>query len=347
MKLFQELTIEQIINDLSFYYDKEKINALQQENDDNIRIFFNDHVQKNSQEVSIDAIFGENINKRILVSTPDGYQLIGERIEKSERNCYTVKTVCDKKISCSFDHKLETNDGWKYVKDITNKDYVLTIDGFRKIKNKWKIKKQKVYDFEVKHENHRYWGGNGISSHNTGKTYFSLLMALHLLKTEPKYKKIVLIKSLVTIKDEALGFLKGTLEEKISPYVWSFTANLDKIFGTKAITKALMESGIIEIMPIAYIRGCNIDHALVVIDEIENITMDTFKTIITRIGTDSKFIFLGDVEQCDRSNKKESCLSKVIQMFKKQDFIGILEFTDEDCVRNLIIPKILKILNNN
>jgi phosphate starvation-inducible PhoH-like protein len=178
-----------------------------------------------------------------------------------------------------------------------------------------------------------------------GKTFFSLLMALHLLKTEPKYKKIVLIKSLITIKDEGVGYLKGTLDEKLAPFMYSFTGNLDKILG-KAIRKQLMDSGVIEIMPIAYCRGVNVDHALCIIDEVENITMDTFKTIITRIGTDSKFIFLGDVEQCDRSNKKESCLAKVIQMFKDKDFIGTIEFGDQDCVRNPLIPKILDVLNN-
>jgi len=179
----------------------------------------------------------------------------------------------------------------------------------------------------------------------TGKTFFSLLMALHLLKTEPKYKKIILIKSLQVVKGEEVGFLKGELDTKLAPYHYSYTGNLDKIFGSKFITKSLMESGIIEILPIAYSRGVTLDSSIILIDETQNITMDIFKTISTRIGKDSKMIFLGDREQSDLTNKKNSCLDKILQSFKETDFVGTLEFAEEDCVRNGLIPKLLKIIN--
>lgn len=184
-----------------------------------------------------------------------------------------------------------------------------------------------------------------IGPAGTGKTYLSLLTALHLLKTEPKYKKIVLVKSLTTIKGEEVGYLPGTLWEKLEPYMYSFTGNLDKILNSKSIQKSLMEKGIIEIMPIAYIRGVTCDNSIIIIDETQNLEMHTFKTIITRIGQNSKMIFLGDIEQCDRKDKKESCLEKVVHLFKDTDFVGTVEFEDEDCVRNPIIPKILKILD--
>ena len=178
-----------------------------------------------------------------------------------------------------------------------------------------------------------------------GKTYFSLLMALHLLKTEPQYKKIVLMKSLQVVKGEELGYLKGDLDTKILPYNYSYIGNLDKIFGSKYITKSFMDSGIIEIFPIAFARGCDFDNCILIIDEIQNISMNIFKTIITRIGKNSKMIFLGDSEQCDLSNKKESCMKTVMRLFKDTDFIGTLEFNIDDCVRNPIIPKILDILD--
>ena len=179
-----------------------------------------------------------------------------------------------------------------------------------------------------------------------GKTHMSLLMALHLLKTEPlKYQKLVLVKSVQVIKGEEVGFLKGNLDDKLSGHMISFTSNLDKIFGSKAITKHFIDSGLIEIVPIAYIRGCTYDRAIMLVDEIQNITLSTFKTIVTRIGEDSKFIFLGDSEQIDLTNKKESCLKKVVELFKDTDFIKVLSFVDSDCVRNPIIPKILEILD--
>jgi phosphate starvation-inducible PhoH-like protein len=96
----------------------------------------------------------------------------------------------------------------------------------------------------------------------------------------------------------------------------------------------------IEIMPIAYVRGLSIDDSIVIIDEAQNIDTHTFKTIITRIGYNSKYIFLGDTEQVDRKNN--SCLAQVLDIFKDSDYIGTLEFEDSDCVRNPIIPKILE-----
>ena len=106
-----------------------------------------------------------------------------------------------------------------------------------------------------------------------------------------------------------------------------------------------MHKGIIETMPIAYVRGLSIDDSIVIIDEAQNIDRHTFKTIITRIGNNSKYIFLGDVEQVDRKRKDESCLDTVLKCFEERDYVGTLKFGDDDCVRNPLIPKILDDLN--
>lgn len=184
-----------------------------------------------------------------------------------------------------------------------------------------------------------------IGPAGTGKTYLSLITALHLLKTEPQYRKIVLIKSIQQIQGENPGFLPGTLEEKMEPYMHSFTGNLDKIFGDKSIRKSLMADGTISIQPIAYIRGNTIDNAIIIIDESQNLNMHGFKTIATRIGKSCKMIFLGDIEQIDLLKPKESCLDRVFKGFEPTDFVGTLKFENEDCVRNSIIPKVLEILN--
>jgi phosphate starvation-inducible PhoH-like protein len=183
-----------------------------------------------------------------------------------------------------------------------------------------------------------------IGPAGTGKTYLSLITALHLLKTNPQYRKIVLIKSVTTIPGEELGFLPGTLQEKMEPYMWSYLGNLNKIFGDRVTTKRLMESGVITIEPIAYVRGNTMDNSIVIIDETQNIDMHTFKTIATRIGKNSRMIFLGDVEQIDKKGK--SCLAAAHRGFKDQDFVGTVEFAKEDCVRNPIIPLVLKVLDD-
>jgi len=108
-----------------------------------------------------------------------------------------------------------------------------------------------------------------------------------------------------------------------------------------------MAKKIIEVLPLAFIRGLSIDNSIVIIDEAQNIDTHTFKTIMTRIGENSKYIFLGDTEQIDRRHKDESCLATVLNIFTDSDLIGTIEFTDEDCVRNPIIPKILTKLRIN
>ena len=121
----------------------------------------------------------------------------------------------------------------------------------------------------------------------------------------------------------------------------SFTGNIDKLVGER-VRKKLMEQGKIRVLPLAYIRGINIDDSIVLLDEAQNLSASVFKTIITRIGQNSKYIITGDTEQIDLKNKKTSVLSKVIDLFKEDELIGTIKFEEEDCVRNPIIPHILE-----
>lgn len=175
-----------------------------------------------------------------------------------------------------------------------------------------------------------------------GKTYVALATALDLL--EHGYKKIILVKSVTTIPGESIGFIPGTYQEKMEPFLFSYTWNIDKLLG-KGATKELMDKDLVEVMPIAYVRGLSIDDSIVIIDEAQNIDRHTFKTIITRIGRNSKYIFLGDIEQVDRKKKEESCLDTVLACFEDRPYVGTLQFKEDDCVRNPLIPKILEDLS--
>lgn len=178
----------------------------------------------------------------------------------------------------------------------------------------------------------------------SGKTYVTLATALSLLGDV--YRKIILVKSVTTLPGEEIGFLKGGMETKMEPFIMSYVWNIDKIAGEDA-AKNLMDKRVIEVLPLAFIRGLSIDNSIVIIDESQNIDNHTFKTMMTRIGENSKYIFLGDTEQIDRKRKHESCLETVINIFENTGLIGTIEFTDEDCVRNPIIPKILSLLREN
>jgi phosphate starvation-inducible PhoH-like protein len=172
----------------------------------------------------------------------------------------------------------------------------------------------------------------------TGKTFLACAEALKLLKnTETAFKKIILVKSVTTLKDEEIGFLKGTMEEKMEPFMDSFLDNFNKIIG-EGNTNKLREMRYIEIKPIAYVRGRSIDNSIIIMDEAQNISLDNMRTLMTRIGENSKMIILGDVKQKDIRNKKESSLEVVIERFKERKGFGIVELrNEEDIVRNPII----------
>lgn len=178
----------------------------------------------------------------------------------------------------------------------------------------------------------------------TGKSYVTLAAALNLLG--PVYKKIVLIKSVTTLPGEEIGFLKGSTADKMEPFMFSYKWNVDKICGENSFDQ-LVDKKIIEVLPLAFIRGITIDDAIVILDEAQNFTSHTFKSIMSRIGENSKYIFLGDTEQIDMKKKNESFLKPLIDLFAEEDFMGTVEFTDEDCVRNPIIPQILNKLREN
>ena len=173
----------------------------------------------------------------------------------------------------------------------------------------------------------------------TGKSYLACAEVLKLLKTDSKYKKIVLAKSVTTLKDEEIGYIKGTVFDKISYSFYSFTGNIEKLIG-KSLLNKLMEFELIEYLPLAFIRGVSIDNSLIVIDEAQNITLDNMRTIMTRIGENSKLIILGDTRQIDIKNKKLSSLSKIMNKFENKDDFGIVRLTKEDIVRHRLIGMI-------
>lgn len=183
-------------------------------------------------------------------------------------------------------------------------------------------------------------GASGV-----GKTYTALGTALNMLGET--YKKLVIVKSVTVVDGENIGYLKGDMKEKMEPFMVSFTGNIDKLLAKKGAAQEMISKGLIEILPLAYIRGITQDDCIVLIDELQNLSYDLFKSMITRIGYNCKYILMGDVEQIDRKKKSESCFQKIIDIFKEEDYVGVVEFDDSDCVRNPLIPKILEKLREN
>jgi phosphate starvation-inducible PhoH-like protein len=171
----------------------------------------------------------------------------------------------------------------------------------------------------------------------TGKTFIACAEALKLLKNRSKFKKILLVKSVTQLPGEELGFLPGDLSEKLDPYMISFIDNFEKIIG-ETMTKKLRELGIINIQPLAFVRGRSIDNTIIIVDEAQNISISNMRTLMTRIGDDSKMVILGDVKQKDIKKKSDSSLEVIIERFKDIENFGTVTLRDpDDVVRNPII----------
>lgn len=170
----------------------------------------------------------------------------------------------------------------------------------------------------------------------SGKTYVTSAQSVKFLK-EGRFKKIILIKSVVTLKNEEIGYLKGSLEEKLNPFIGSFIDNFDKLIGKNSFDQMRID-GTIEVVPIAFARGRTLDNSFIIIDEAQNIDIDNMKSLMTRIGENSKMIILGDVKQKDIKNKKSSSLEIIIEKFKDvPDFGTVKLYSENDVVRNPII----------
>jgi phosphate starvation-inducible PhoH-like protein len=177
----------------------------------------------------------------------------------------------------------------------------------------------------------------------TGKTYLSCAKALKYIKDSyDQYKKIYLIKSVNVPKDEEIGYLKGSMEEKMEMYVYPFISNFEKIIG-KIETAELRANGAIDILPIKFALGVTLDNAIIIVDEAQQISKDNLRTLITRIGENAKMIFLGDVKQKSVNKKQKSALELLIEHFGDISEMGHVALNEDDVVRHPIIKKIIKI----
>ena len=179
----------------------------------------------------------------------------------------------------------------------------------------------------------------GIGPAGTGKTYLAMAMAVAALQAK-KINKIVLTRPAVEA-GESLGFLPGTLSEKIDPYLRPLFDALHDMIDIDSIPR-LMQSGIIEVAPLAYMRGRTLNDAFIILDEAQNTTPEQMKMFLTRLGFGSKMVVTGDVTQIDLPNGQNSGLKIVRDILKDIDDIAFMELTVEDVVRHRLIGDIVK-----
>ncbi len=178
-----------------------------------------------------------------------------------------------------------------------------------------------------------------IGPAGTGKTYTAVALAVRALK-EKSVKKIILTRPAVEA-GENLGFLPGDLKEKIDPYLRPLYEALDDMIPGDKL-KYYMENRVIEIAPLAFMRGRTLDHAFILLDEAQNCTSPQLKMFLTRIGSSSKVIVTGDPTQIDLPRTQQSGLEVATRILKNIEGISFVRLTEEDVVRHKLVKDIIK-----
>ena len=173
----------------------------------------------------------------------------------------------------------------------------------------------------------------------TGKTYLAVVYAVHLLK-KGIVKKIILTRPAVEA-GESLGFLPGDLKEKVDPYLRPLYDALYDTLGQESVEK-MLEKEVIEIAPLAYMRGRTLNEAFIILDEAQNTTTSQMKMFLTRMGFRSKIVITGDVTQIDLIRKKDSGLLGAKKLLEGIEGIGFVELTALDVVRHPLVQKIIE-----
>jgi phosphate starvation-inducible PhoH-like protein len=178
----------------------------------------------------------------------------------------------------------------------------------------------------------------GIGPAGTGKTYLAMAKAVNALQTK-QVSRIILTRPAVEA-GESLGFLPGTLSEKIDPYLRPLYDALHDMMDPELIPK-LMSSGVIEVAPLAYMRGRSLNSAFIILDEAQNTTAEQMKMFLTRLGFGSKMVVTGDVTQVDLPGGARSGLRAAVEVLDGIDDIHFAELTSADVVRHRLVSEIV------
>ena len=183
-----------------------------------------------------------------------------------------------------------------------------------------------------------------IGPAGTGKTYTSVALAVKALK-EKNVKRIILTRPAVEA-GESLGFLPGDLKEKLDPYLQPLYDALRDMIPHERLEN-FIEKRVIEVAPLAFMRGRTLDDAFVILDEAQNTTHSQMKMFLTRMGMNAKFIITGDPSQIDLPKNQQSCLQEAMKILRNVEEIGFIHLNESDVVRHPIVKKIILAYNQS
>ena len=283
-------------------------------------------------------IIEEAFNIRII-SRDEGLKIVGstENIEKADKVVKYLINIAEKgekitKQDVNYIIKLEENGQLDTRYDSMSDLICITARG-KPVKAK--TYGQKEYVNAIKENTIVF----GIGPAGTGKTYLAVAMAVTAFRNK-EVNRIIITRPAVEA-GEKLGFLPGDLQNKVDPYLRPLYDALYEILGLENYQK-YMEKGMIEIAPLAYMRGRTLDDSFIILDEAQNTTPEQMKMFLTRIGYSSKAIVTGDITQIDLPGDKKSGLKEVIKILKGIKGIEFVFLTEKDVIRHELVQKIIK-----
>ena len=298
------------------------------EHEKNVFGQFDEYVKKIERALNV-TIISRDGKLKILgneTSANQAQRVISQLLMLSKRGNTITEQNVDYTLSLTFEEK----EGQMAEMD---RDFIChTING-RPIKPK--TLGQKSYVDEIRKKMIVF----GVGPAGTGKTYLAIAMAVTAFKND-EVGKIILTRPAIEA-GEKLGFLPGALQSKIDPYLRPLYDALYQIMGPESFAKN-MEKGLIEVAPLAYMRGRTLDNAFIILDEAQNTTPAQMKMFLTRIGFGSKVIVTGDKTQKDLPAGVRSGLDIAMQVLKKVDGISFCQLTNKDVVRHPLVQKIVE-----
>ena len=299
--------------------------------------------------LGVNALFGpldENVKyleKALKVSidlTEDALEIEGEPIGVSQAQCF----VEDFEELTSQGEKLQSSDVQSFLR-ILSEDPNASLKNFLMPRHKTMLTKKSIVPkslnqrryLEAIEEDDMVFG-SGPSG--TGKTYLAVATAVEALLSKEEVSRIILARPAVEA-GERLGYLPGTAQEKMDPYLRPLYDALYDVLEPGRVERYI-ENGIIEIAPLAFMRGRTLNDAFVILDEAQNTTSEQMKMFLTRLGFDSKAVITGDVTQIDLPNGRRSGLVEALDVVAKVFGISVVHFNEKDVVRHNLVQKIIR-----
>ena len=289
---------------------------------------FDMYMKKIERAFGVTVVIREN-NMKLLGQENDiqkASRVFAQLFELSKRGNQITEQNVDYAISLTFEEKESA------IVEIDKELICHTING-KPIKPK--TLGQKKYVDEIRNKMIVF----GMGPAGTGKTYLAMAMAITAFKNE-EVSRIILTRPAIEA-GEKLGFLPGDLQSKIDPYLRPLYDALYQIMGADSFQRN-MEKGLIEVAPLAYMRGRTLDNAFIILDEAQNTTPAQMKMFLTRIGFGSKVVVTGDATQKDLAPGTTSGLDVALRVLKNVEEIGICRLSSADVVRHPLVQKIVK-----